>query len=859
MGLYLRVLFNLVALMVAAQSFAQQPLSLPYRPSQRAGKVGYYLDDVTQKTGVSFSYSDLYVDVNKTARLSDTITRVRSLLSELFGSADIVFREQGNKILLLGADVDANSEVPSHVLVHGYVKEAMSKEVVIGAAVYIPGTAYGAITNNYGYYAVSLPAKEKRLIVSYLGFESDTIHIKETAEQRRDVYLQVGAHLGEVQVLSTKAQQQASSFHHIARSDIKTRIVLLGENDVIKTVQNLPGVQSGSGAGNLVLVRGGDPGQNLHLLDGVPLYNVDHFFGLTSVYNSDAIRSVDLYKGAFPARFGGRTASVIDVTTKDGDMQHWGGQFSMGFVKSSITVEGPLKKDKASIMVSGRRTWIDVLWRPFTNDLEFNFYDLNLKSNYILNNNNRLYLSVYRGRDRLAIFSAGTNASTSWGNTTISTRWNSILHPRLFMNTTLTYSSFNYLLHDKRGITENGEMTLTDGYRGVSWVRDLALRSALTWKIAPKHNVEAGVQVSSANFNPAQVEYFSQSNLPGSLPAKVHSNEMTFFSEDVIKVGDKLSLIPGLHFANWFSKQFNYSSIQPRFRTELALGRRHMLYASYAEMAQFLHLITATTYGLPADFWVPGSSTIEPEESYTSTFGYRYNAEKRFTFNVELYHKDIRNVTTYDQGKNLFDNSLKWDDKILQGRGWSYGVEAFARAQLGRVNLSTAYTWSKTWRQFAQVNDGNPFPYRYDRRHNFKIAALYQRSAIFDITANWMYMSGEAITIPDQIYPDYDNNLNISQAATFLNSSNYTYSYSKWNGYRLPAVHRLDVGMNFNKKLKRGWERTWSLGVFNAYMRRNVMFVDISAEVDAAGNERFKLKGISVLQFIPYVNYRLTI
>lgn len=858
MALLSRVVLNIVLVLVAAHCFAQQPLLFSYAPPRQSGSIGFFLEDISQKTDVTFSYSSRYVDVTRTVKVADTTSSVEAMLTQMFRNTEVTWRVNGKKILLLGLSAPADDSV-STILIHGFVKEAASKEAVIGAAVYVPGTSFGAITNNYGYYALSLPATQRRLVAAYLGFETDTLNLSKEAEQRRDIFMQVGANLGEVQVLSSKAQTQASSFHHVARSDMKTRVVLLGENDVIKTVQNLPGVQSGSGAGNLVLVRGGDPGQNLHLLDGVPLYNVDHFFGLTSVYNSDAIRSVDLYKGAFPARFGGRTASVIDVTTKDGDMQHWGGQFSMGFVKSSLTVEGPLKKDKASIMVSGRRTWIDVLWRPFTDDVAFNFYDLNLKANYIVNANNRLFLSVYNGRDRFGVNAGGTNASTSWGNSTVSARWNSILHPRLFANTTLTYSAFNYLLHDRRGISEDGAMTLRDGYKGVSWVRDLALRSALNWKVGANHNVETGIKLAYAHFNPAEVQYFSQSNVPGTLPERVHSNELTFFAEDVIKAGHKLSLIPGLHFANWFSKQFDYSSMQPRFRAELLLGRSHILYTSYSQMAQFLHLITSTTYGLPADFWVPGSSTIEPEESYTSTFGYRFKPERKFFFNLEFYHRDIRNVTAYDQGKNLFDNSLRWDDKIIQGKGWSYGVEALVRTQLGRVNLSTAYTWSRTMRQFAQINDGDPFPYRYDRRHNFKIAVLYQRSANFELTANWMYMSGEAITIPDQIYPDFDNNLLISQASSIINSSNYTYSYAKWNGYRLPPIHRLDVGMNFTKRYKRGWERTWSIGVFNAYARRNVMFVDVSSETDAMGNERFKLKGVSLLQFIPYVNYRLKI
>jgi hypothetical protein len=848
----------MVVMMVAVPALAQQPLSYPYDPPRRTADVGFYLEDISKQTGVIFSYSSQYVDVARQAKVSPASDKVGLVLADIFSGEPVSFREQGNKILIVYEGTSADT-IRSYV-VNGFVKEEGSGEAIIGAAVYVPGTPWGTITNMYGYYTLVLPSKNTRLISSYLGFTADTANLSLVADTRHDVFLKAGTDLKEVKVISTKAMSQAASFHHIVHNDIKTRAVLLGENDVIKTVQNLPGVQTGSGAGSLVLVRGGDPGQNLHLLDGVPLYNVDHFFGLTSIYNPDAIRSVDFYKGAFPARYGGRTASVIDVSTKDGDMQKWGGQFSMGLLKGGLTVEGPIKKDKASVVLSARRTWIDALWRPFTNDLELNFRDLNLKANYIVNNNNRLYLSAYSGRDRFSAFTSNTGGSTIWGNSALSMRWNSVLHPKLFMNTMVTYSTFNYVLNDKREMIENGEKTLTEGYKGVSGVKDIAFRSVFYWKPGSKHNFETGVQVSAGNFNPAQVEYFSQNTGVGTLPEKVRSNEVIFFVEDQIKLGGKFSLIPGIHFANWFSRQFDYSSIQPRLRSELALSKRHLLYASYAEMAQFLHLITSNTYGLPQDFWVPSSSRIEPEESYISTVGYRYTAGTKLFVNVEAYHKDIRNTTTYDVGKNLFDNYIKWDDKIIQGRGESYGAEASVRTQLGRFNITSAYTWSKTWRQFAVVNNGERFPYRYDRRHNFRIAALYQPSQKFDLTLNWLYMSGEAITMPDQIYPDFDNNLIINGANTTINSANYTYSSTKWNDYRLPAIHRLDAGMNFTKMLRRGkMERTWSIGVFNAYARRNVMFVDISYSGGSVGEEEFKLKGTSVLQFIPYVGYRLKI
>jgi hypothetical protein len=273
-------------------------------------------------------------------------------------------------------------------------------------------------------------------------------------------------------------------------------------------------------------------------------------------------------------------------------------------------------------------------------------------------------------------------------------------------------------------------------------------------------------------------------------------------------------------------------------------------------MAQFLHLVNNNTYGLPTDFWLPSSSQVKPEKSSLFTAGYMIKKGKSFSLNLEGYYKDLRNITTYAMGKNLFDNSLKWDDKIVQGKGWGYGAEASVNLSVGKFVYACGYTLSWTWRQFAQLNGGNPFPYKYDRRHNLRTTLIFRPSAKFDAAASWVYMTGEAMTLPDQVYPDFDNNRLIS-APTSTSSSNFTYNYVEWNNYRLPAIHRLDLGVNFNKKKGRYKERTWSLGVFNAYGRPNVMLVNLVNQSGDPGVDGFELKGMSFLSYIPYISYKL--
>ncbi len=851
------VIFCLAVCMAAVPTNAQQHslLALPYSIAPGSATIKSVLDEISKKTGVLFSYSSRYVDVDRRVRISDTAHTIGGLLHELFWDKQLSFREQDNKILIINSEATSAEVAIQQITIHGFVKEADSKEALVGAAVYVPGSGIGTVTNNYGYYSLAIP-QMCEVMCSYIGFVSVGYLAASSQDIRHDILMQPAGILKEMQVVSSKGQ--LTGYHHIVQSDLKSRAVLLGDNDVIRTVQNLPGVQTGSGAGNLIMVRGGEPGQNLHLLDGVPLYNVDHFYGLTSVYNSDAIKSVDVYKGAFPARYGGRVSSVIDVASKDGNMQRWGGQFSMGLIKSTINVEGPLIKDKASIIVSGRRTWIDALWRPFTNDLKLNFYDIYVKANYIVDKNNRLYVSMYNGQDRLGLSSENSASRNQWGNTTVSSRWNRIVNAHLYMNTTLTYSTFNYVLHDQRQLITNGQVSVSDGYKGSSTISDVALRVQLNLKAGNLHSFEFGGQVANAFFNPAQVDYFSQpASGSGSLPQSSRSNELVFFVEDQIRLGKRVKLIPGIYSANWLSKQFDYSSIQPRLRTEVAVSCTSILYASYAGMAQFLHLISNNTYGIPTDFWIPSTATIEPEESSIGNLGFRHSGNKGLYINVEGYYKDMRNVTTYDQGKNLFDNSVAWDKKIIQGRGYSYGSEVLLRKQIGSFNVSSAYTLSWTWRQFAQLNDGKIFPFRYDRRHNYKLAILYQPNPRFEATANWVYMSGEAITLPDQIYQDFDKNLLINPISTTISSSDYTYNYATWNNYRLPAIHRLDLGFSFIKQKKR-FERTWSLGVFNAYARKNIMFVELTS-VYTGTSSQYKLRGTSILQFVPYVSFKLKI
>lgn len=856
MAFFRSVLLILFVIVCQVPAWAQgnSPFSKKYTPSFLQGSVKKYIKDIEDKTGVHISYSDASVTLKNNVKLSVKETSIYDALHVILDGQNVEIRESGDKILIIPAEQGQQSEVNAGTTINGYVKDNVNKEVLIGAIVYVPELGLGTTTNNYGFYSLSLPAGSHKILCSYLGYATDTL-LFTNGKARRDITLIPQGTLAEINVVHER--QTSADHNYLNYADIKNRPAVLGENDVMRALQSVSGVQSGTDGTNTIMVRGGDPGQNLNLLDGVPLYYVDHFFGLTSIYNSEAVKCVDFHKGAFPSRYGGRLSSVIDVSTKDGDMQKWGGQFNMGLIKGSLNLEGPIIKDKASIMLSARRTWIDMLWRPVTNSLRINFYDINAKANYILDKNNRLYLSIYNGGDGLGYDDTATGTNASWGNTVTSLKWSTIVNPKLFVHTSLTDSRFRFHLKDNQQIIEAGSIANNGRFEGRSAVTELALRMQAHWYATANQHIEFGAHCSRAEFLPAEISSSSgnQNTTTYILPSdKFNSNELVFFAENQIQVNERWSVRPGIHFATWFSERFNYPSFQPRFHTSYKIAKHHTIYASYTKMAQFLHLISNTTFGLPTDFWIPSSRKIAPGKSSLVTAGYMGKAGNVLSYNIEGYYKDLRNTVAYAMGKNLFDNSLNWDDKIVQGKGWSYGAEASVKLTLGKFSWSAAYTLSKTMRQFAQLNDNKPFPYRYDRRHNIRTTLLFQPNERFDAAFSWTYMSGESITLPDQIYPDFDNNRLIS-ASTSAPSSNFTYNYVAWNNYQLPAIHRLDFGLNFTKKIWKHAHRTWSCGMFNAYGRRNIMFVELVNSDGNGGN--FTLKGTGLLSYIPFVSYKL--
>jgi hypothetical protein len=648
---------------------------------------------------------------------------------------------------------------------------------------------------------------------------------------------------------------------------VKSLPVLMGERDVLKTVQLLPGVQSGSEGSSGIYVRGGGPDQNLILLDGVPVYNVSHLFGFFSVFNPDAIKAVELIKGGFPARYGGRLSSVLDIRMKEGNMNKLSGEGSIGLVASKLTLEGPIKKGQTSFLVSARRTYLDLLIRPFVRAESdgdatggYYFYDFNAKINHKLDDKNRLYASGYFGKDRAftkfddgAVFGGGEEkevAELEWGNIIGALRWNRELSPQLFANTTFTYSRYKF----KTGI----EYTYRDDddeekflFEYTSGIEDLALKLDLDHLPNPDHYLKYGAGITYHNFTPGVNFYeFSGTDITavdttwGS--SQIQSLELYAFAEDDWKVNELLKLNIGVHGSSFLVDGTSYFSLQPRISARYLLNEKWSVKSSYSAMAQFLHLLTNTSIGLPTDLWVPVTENIKPLNSHQVALGVATSLSDQLELSVEGYYKVMNNIIEYKDGASFLADARDWQTKVETGKGWSYGAEILLEKTVGKFSGWIGYTLSWTERQFDNLNFGEKFPYRYDRRHDIGIAMTYKPKERIDFGLVWVYGTGNAVSIPSSTYLSEGSLPNFNDY--YVNSVEFI---SDRNGYRMPSYHRLDFAVNLHKQ-KNGYKRTWSWGVYNMYSRQNPFYLYFANDDDGDPG----LFQVSLFPIIPYFSYQ---
>lgn len=762
-------------------------------------------------------------------------------------------------ILLLGALLLSSLTLFSQkATISGYVSDKASGERLINANVYNKETLQGTTANNYGFYSISLPKGTVTLVVSFIGYQNQEITINLQENQSMNFLLELSSdELDEVTVIGNqinKVEDSQMSMVDLPVQKMQKIPVILGEADVLKVIQLLPGVQSGTEGTSGIYVRGGGPDQNLFLLDGVPVYNASHLLGFFSVFNPDAVKTVKLYKGGFPARFGGRLSSVVDISMKDGNMKKFSGNFSIGLISSKLSLEGPIIKDKTSFMLSARRTYLDILAQPIImyantmNDTDGSggayFHDYNLKLNHIFNDRSRLYLSAYHGKDRGYVktkddYSYFIDETTpqeiesindnglGWGNTIASLRWNYLLGKKLFSNTTVTYSKYNFeveSVYESKNLTT--KQRTEDFFRYTSGIEDFSGKIDFDFFPSPRHDVKFGTGYTSHHFTPgvtrlkfdSDLSEYEESGIDTSFGNRnIMADEIASYLEDDFQLSDHFKLNVGAHLSVFMVDGETFIRLQPRLSMRMKASDYVSFKMAYSRMAQHVHLLTTSGISMPTDLWLPVTKNFEPPISDQLAIGTAINLPRSFSLTLEGYYKTMTNLIEYKEGASFMGSATNWESKVEKGNGWSYGAEVMLEKTLGKTTGWIGYTWSKTERQFENLNFGKPFPAKYDRRHDISIALTHEFNKRFDIGMTWVYGTGNAVTLAVMEYP---------QAEIPGTSIDNWYStgslkeYEGRNNYRMPAYHRLDLGLNFHKEKKHGI-RTWNISVYNAYNHLN--------------------------------------
>ena len=788
--------------------------------------------------------------------------------------------------------------------VSGTITDSRTGETLIGATVVDTRSGKGTVTNVFGHYSLTLKRDSVNLKVSYVGYEPQFFTFRLEKNRDLSVALAASVTLDEVTITAervgdVKSSQMSANVMTVEK--IKSVPVMFGEADLIKALQLMPGVQSGSEGNSGMYVRGGGPDENLFLLDGVPLYNVTHMGGFFSAFNTDAVKNVTLYKGSFPARFGGRLSAVLDVTQNNGNDRELHGNFSVGLISAKFNLEGPLVKERTTFSLSFRRTYAELFIIPaimWLNDMTseetqsptvaqnakfdagYWFYDLNAKVTHKFNDKSRLYASFFAGDDKIhgkvhTVTSLDEDINlgfaNKWGNLVGALRWNYELTPRLFLNLAANYTQYynNIVGSVEKMATPNDANTSTIEGDYNSGIKEATLRADFDLTPNPEHLVKFGAAATRHRFTPevasASINYFDsiQMNKPLHVDSSIFSgtvpaNEFALYGEDDWSITETVKLNYGLHLSAFSVSGKLYKSIQPRLSGRVMLSDDLSVKLGYARMTQYVHLLSTTSVTLPTDLWVPVTEKVEPMTSDQVAAGVSYSRSGIADFSIEAYYKKMDNLIEYKDGATFFGSSEHWENLVYSGRGWSYGVEFLIQREFGDLTGWIGYTWSRSMRQFDRpgqvINGGEPFPAKYDRRHDLSIVLNYRLSDRVDISATWVFSTGNAASLAMQTYPvaaedpdDYDED-----AVRPTGSVNVIEGR---NNYRMPNYHRLDLGANFHRKFKRA-RRTISVSIYNVYNRQNPYMLYRSRN-DHYRNYPMALVQLSVFPILPSVGYTL--
>ncbi len=757
--------------------------------------------------------------------------------------------------------------------INGYIRDAATGETLIGATLVFKSNSKGISSNNFGYYSITLDEASYSFVVSFVGYQSALIKVNLTSDTSINIDLKSGVALSQEVVVTARKRDnniKAAQMGKISLpiEQIKSVPAFLGEVDLLKVVQLLPGVRNAGEGSAGIYVRGGGPDQNLIMLDDAVVYNTGHLFGFFSVFNADAIKNVSLIKGGMPAQYGGRLSSVLDVSMKEGNNQRYQVDGGIGLIASRLSIQGPLKKDKSSFIISARRTYIDALTKPFIAETSqfkgsgYYFYDLNAKMNYRFSEKDRLYISGYFGRDVFDFVNGrqSLDVNIPWGNATGTVRWNHVFNKKLFANTTAVYNDYNFAFKAKQNSLD---VKLASG------IRDLSLKQDFDYYPYAKHKIKFGALYSYHRFKPSVISGSQDSVQFNPQNAQVkYANEGALYLQDDWEISSKIQLGAGLRYSMFqqigsykiYKTDDNgnrldstvfaagepvktYGGWEPRATIRYAIDDQTSIKASVTRNLQYIHLVSNSGTTLPTDIWVPSTYKVKPQLSWLYAAGLFKNLNNNmYETSIELYYKDMQNQIEYKEGYT--PNSLEdTENSFVFGKGWSYGTELFVNKVKGRFTGWIGYTLSWTWRKFKDLNYGEKYPAKYDRRNDLSVVAMYELNKKWKLSASFIYGTGNAATLPQRFY--------------FVNGV-LSQEYSRINQYRLPAYHRLDLSaiLTPKKNISRKCKSEWVFSVYNAYSRKNPYFIYYDQEGSAFdGSLKIQAKQVSIFPIIPSVTW----
>lgn len=843
----------------------------------------HILMELEKQSGFFFSYETNLLDELPAVSLNAENERFSYCLQRLFQNLPLTYRITGQYVIL--------KRKPRVFTLSGFVRDSASYENLINATIVEKNTNVGAVTNSYGFYSINLPPGEVTLRVSYVGYEMKEFTLFLQRDTMVDLPLNRIGILKEVVVTgynpSSLVLDSRTGVEDISVRQIRQTPALLGEADLIKTMQQLPGVSMGMEGMSGMYVRGGSADENLFLFDGNPIYHMNHLLGFFSAFNPDAIKKVSFYKGSFPAEYGGRLSSIVDVRMNDGDRQEYHGNLSIGLLSARANFEGPIVKGKSSFHVSVRRTWLDLItWGIMkTQNKEredktvggYHFFDINTKVNHSFSDRSRMYFSFYMGQDSYhegehsRVREDLTDLRWRWGNLIGSAGWNYVFSNGLFGNFVAGYSRYRSRIRSEE---VNVHLLKTDGLRRVQHVKgdysseieDISLRSSFDYQNEAGHNLKFGTDYRLHLFRPENNKLRTlymdslvmQSTNTVFSKSEFSGHELSVFGEDEFHVTDRLKAIAGLRYTLFNIQGQTYHSFQPRISARYLLRKDLSVKAAYSKMNQYIHLLSNDNISQPTDIWVPVTKRVRPMFAHQFEVGLYYQPVQGYNFSLEGYYKYRKNLIEYKDNSQNYPAFTGWEDRVSLGKGYDYGIEFFAEKTEGNTTASAAYTlfWSDRLFPDGSVNRGKRYASQFDNRHKINLMLSHKFSKKIEFTATWTYAGGNKITLPDKYH--FINTSGQMEEGLLSFYPEYVGVASAKNNYRLPAFHKLDVGLNFYRYKKNGRMGIWNISIYNVYNRMNVFNTSVYPIWSGYPNDKpleIRLEKNTLFPILPSVSY----